>query len=650
MPNHNNTNVDLSAIIRDKFKGDAAKLAQFMEHMANYQPTNHPAVPSHSHQGFSAPQQTHRMRLNEPQTPSMASSSTAGSHIYQSTPSSASQASSMAGYPHTAVVPPPQSVGNYAPAPVAQHQYHSGLPGQVYYPQPGSGPFQALPAYPLQKHDVYPHAAQILPPKPAQSGYQLNPGRKGSSKMKEKTSDVAIGKGANKVSSSRNYPKLPYIDSNWGCFVSIKVTYIRCGSIMRCNMRLWPNASGAQTLFHEAVENSKHSKHIDFQASWNPPDIAQAVITAFRSVLGPTALVKPFIWTKIGPGTTTFHHDNFMGCYTATIKDLKSYFYNCTSIYVLEEGWQLPENDNPAWRLTISRLEGLDCDRWEEEMEGNLGIDGLVGCKGCEGRYPPIALQQHQDVCPDFKHLSRNGRLDAKRPAPKQRPRKIIKVKPEPVSIVKPEPVNAEPWSDDARSSSPNSVICLSDNPDAVAIPLKSRELTSDAAVTLLRRLSSHPAFDDNWLEVQLRRLESSTTSQPLYRANLLGARANSATNPLTGPTILPYNDTSADDLLSMELGEQGTYPTSQSPASVRYSEDAFQGNDSEYGQLAAMLQGFTNEDWHNTLGRDDGQGQGIDDTIDKGVGGSGSNDLGLDGVDPAGTSIQPLIHTRTRS
>ncbi|KAG7527160.1 hypothetical protein FFLO_07212 [Filobasidium floriforme] len=176
------------------------------------------------------------------------------------------------------------------------------------------------------------------------------------------------------------------------------LTYIACGSLLRLRPRLWKNKTGGGNLFHEAVDNSNYRLPVHFRADMTPIEIAEAVYAAFRAKLGPNALKEPFLWAKLGHGTASFHPVQTCGAYVTTIADLKTFYHASSNMYVICEGWEIPEKDNPDWRMMISALHNVDYDLFAEDADE----DGLRNCQGCNNPYPPAQMPRHQEVCADY--------------------------------------------------------------------------------------------------------------------------------------------------------------------------------------------------------------------------------------------------------
>ena len=129
-----------------------------------------------------------------------------------------------------------------------------------------------------------------------------------------------------------------------------------------------------------------------------PIEIAEAVYAAFRAKLGPNALKEPFLWAKLGHGTASLHPVQTCGAYLTTIADLKRFYHASSNMYVICEGWEIPEKDNPDWRMMISALHNVDYDLFAEDADE----DGLCNCQGCDNPYLPAQMPHHQEVCADY--------------------------------------------------------------------------------------------------------------------------------------------------------------------------------------------------------------------------------------------------------
>jgi hypothetical protein len=118
-----------------------------------------------------------------------------------------------------------------------------------------------------------------------------------------------------------------------------QVVYIKCGSLLRQPKPLWSKKGDqTQTMFQEACTVMRYSTRIHFMSDWDPETITRKVIEQFREILGEEALQRPFLWARIGQGSSKFAPSQTWRTYTTTLANLREEFRSSGALYIFEEG------------------------------------------------------------------------------------------------------------------------------------------------------------------------------------------------------------------------------------------------------------------------------------------------------------------------
>lgn len=279
-----------------------------------------------------------------------------------------------------------------------------------------------------------------------------------------------------------------------------------------------------------------------FTADMAPKDAGEAVLKAFRGVHGPHFLSTPFMWAKLGQGTTKLDPRLTWPGFTTALDTLKEKFRDSKHIYIVEEGWQYPRNDRPEWRMEVTTEAEEEVDLWAADGEGgNIDADSLSRCEGCTNRYPPELLSGHKSSCEPWLNRgddaestdsdSTSDRLDDLRTSatlqkaitslkktktvlPRPQPRVMKNYRaPRPTTTVKQEAGDLA-----LPDPKPNEVIDLLDDSDNDVdvkpniLGLEPRRLT---AAELLAQLAQQPGFGVAWAQDQAERLASVDLGTP---------------------------------------------------------------------------------------------------------------------------------------
>lgn len=208
-------------------------------------------------------------------------------------------------------------------------------------------------------------------------------------------------------------------------------------------------------------------------------------------------------------------------------------YHNSASMYIIEEGWEFPANDSPAWRHKLTAAHKQEGDMWEEETDTNNPDhrDALRPCSGCRRRYPTTQLAVHQRNCvpfreleeteddivgdlPDLLSLTRTKKAlvhDNKAKTSRKKSNSALngkvkaksgfKFEPTSPSHTRPRPKQTGKGKERATSvSSGISIVSVIDSDDEQSAPALGK---------LLSKVGQHPAFGERWLAKQKQRLRS---------------------------------------------------------------------------------------------------------------------------------------------
>jgi hypothetical protein len=298
------------------------------------------------------------------------------------------------------------------------------------------------------------------------------------------------------------------------------------------------------------MDISGYSFNAMFDANMTAFQVAETVVAGFRRLLSPTVLTKPFVWAKLGQGSVAFHMNTLLPAYDTNLDTLKLVFADASALYIFEEGWEHPENDNPQWRHQISNRIS---DSLQEEIEDVWQDDDVEDdtptkrCPGCHTGYAQRVYSQHTKLCSSFQRMTgqTGGPKDARsslppRPLPKGKQR-AHPVAPPSQPVVKEEPMEVEISTPYPRGSSP---INLSSDPDAPAPLVRPKR----NPMKMLKQLAAYPQFGPAWLEEQVQRFERRTT--PLSTAR---SEASPLVTDRSGQEPLFVGDYSYDEPVTSE-------------------------------------------------------------------------------------------------
>ncbi|KAH8087258.1 hypothetical protein HD553DRAFT_340421 [Filobasidium floriforme] len=391
-----------------------------------------------------------------------------------------------------------------------------------------------------RQHTGYPHLSQMIttfPPPNPPSGSATG----STQRFRNGSFQMATARGLQKKATVAQAK--PYLIGK----TYNRVTYIGCGSILRREVMLWNKAKPkAGAMFAEATETTGYSQLIDLTPNMNPTDIAKTVLDKFRAKHGSRFLIKPFLWAKLGQGTTRFHPETLGRAYEFTLKDLQKMYHNSSSMYIIEEGWEFPANDSPGWRYQITAAHKQEGDMWEEDLDSDDSDhrNALRPCSGCRRKYPSTQLPVHQRNCVPFREQE-EGEEDNKAKTSRKKSNLALngKVKAEPglkleptsPSYTRPRPRPKQKWKGKGKqratsvSSSGISIVNVIDSDDEQSAPALGK---------LLSKVAQHPAFGARWLSNQKQRLRSH-----LDLANSLGG-VDSSNPTSTGRAESSYDQT----------------------------------------------------------------------------------------------------------
>jgi hypothetical protein len=113
--------------------------------------------------------------------------------------------------------------------------------------------------------------------------------------------------------------------------------------------------------------------------------------------------------------------------YVTSLINLRDEFRGSGALYIIEEGWEDPANDDPQWRKMMCSYMGQPESFWSAEQESDEEEErekkGTIWreCTGCDYKYLRDALLEHQKTCNPYKvRMARLERILARSRSPEE--------------------------------------------------------------------------------------------------------------------------------------------------------------------------------------------------------------------------------------